>query len=797
MLIHRLPPVKAADTWNPRITRYIPLHKVIKPNPQHPQTINPKITVKDLVPYCEITQVYRPTYQVTDTRHPRLWKALMNEEYEWDSLIQSQIDDPKQSKWTTRPPYFTITSLDHWTITIPPHRWVTEPFNLSTYKAKTGQLRRAWLNDQPTDRSLPAPRPSRALPYAIQMTTQEWKIFWRLPITHGSRNVWWRLLIDKLPTQENLRHIRDQDPNPGMCRICDLYIEDPHHMLISCPLKKSFWTAALYLTNNRDINPWAALTFQKKTNKETMISLTDILRTVWAQHWRCIIDNHSWNNTQILRQLRKNLWNKGEHHANDNYRNNYEVEQLAILEHQAEEGDKQLLFFLAKIKSKIQTHINILKARSLSIKGKSIVINSLLLSRLWHIARVTVIPKHWITEINSTIRQYLLPMSPHPSYDFCTNPRAEGGLGIVHTEDQCLALHNIHIKRLIAPDHENPSTGILQVLMRLYTQQQSLVPLFMQPHHYINSCKPVPHLRQLTKLLSQLPPITIAPEWTPRITRYVPLTQALQHANPVGITILKKVNHQSLVQNVKMYNYDSDTYDTTATTLIRPSTVKRALENGDLHWYPLIGCQMNGGSNSDDTPSPLFFNGKSLDHWTLTVMNKMTHKEQEILVYTASSGFLRTYWRQNGYGKRSLPYPRPPYAPPPAWVMSHKQWSIFWHIPIAHSTRTVWWRLLINKLPTKKAMKHYVRNQEHPELCQICQKAVEDNCHLILGCPLKSSFWRAGQVAMSLDVSQPEAIWSHLYLVTSHLQSTYQQRYFGSFRKNPTNCMANALDMCY
>ncbi|CAO3588713.1 unnamed protein product [Absidia cylindrospora] len=71
--------------------------------------------------------------------------------------------------------------------------------------------------------------------------------------------------------------------------------------------------------------------------------------------------------------------------------------------------------------------------------------------------------------------------------------------------------------------------------MRLYTQQQSLVPLFMQPYRYINSCKPVPHLRHLIKLLSQLPPITIAPEWTPRITRYAPLTQALQHANPADL----------------------------------------------------------------------------------------------------------------------------------------------------------------------------------------------------------------------------------------------------------------------
>ncbi|CAO3588867.1 unnamed protein product [Absidia cylindrospora] len=33
---------------------------------------------------------------------------------------------------------------------------------------------------------------------------------------------------------------------------------------------------------------------------------------------------------------------------------------------------------------------------------------------------------------------------------------------------------------------------------------------------------------------------------------------------------------------------------------------------------------------------------------------------------------------------------------------------------------------------------------------------------ILLGCPLKTSFWRAGQVAMGLDVSQPEAIWSHL-----------------------------------
>jgi exonuclease III len=462
-------------------------------------------------------------------------------------------------------------------------------------------------------------------------------------------------------------------------------------------------------------------------------------------------------------------------------------------------SDKQLQSFLNKIKSKIQTHINILKTRALSVKGRAIVVNSLLLSRLWHIARVTVLPKTWISEINAVLRQYLLNMTPHPSYDFCTNPRSEGGLGIIHTEDQCLALHNIYLRRLIDPEFENPVAGILQLLTRLYTYHQSLVPMFMQPKRYITPCKPVPQLHHLVKLLSRLPPVPISVNWTPRITRYIPLNKALLGNNQEATQIIKKINYHVQVQQVKTYMHDTNSYDINVPTFGNSyGTIKQAITNGDIEWNPVIKEQLDGRSNDDEISPPFWFTGNSLDHWTLKIIHKWNKQEDYIPAYKLSSGHLRAYWKTIDQDNRSLPSPHIPYAPPPAVMMSTTQWSRFWKLRIPHSTRTTWWRLLINKLPTRKALRHLNVAEPNADQCQLCKKATEDTYHLILGCPMKASLWLAGQFSIGVEVRPLHTIWAILNFQTPTetrvleeygriLQTIWRHHWYCIFENKPWN----------
>ncbi|CDH60003.1 hypothetical protein RO3G_01473 [Lichtheimia corymbifera JMRC:FSU:9682] len=75
----------------------------------------------------------------------------------------------------------------------------------------------------------------------------------------------------------------------------------------------------------------------------------------------------------------------------------------------------QLASFLDLLKLKLLRHTNILKERRLSLRGASTVANSLLLSRLWHILRVTPVPHHWLSEMKSIVLSFIAPFWPKPA----------------------------------------------------------------------------------------------------------------------------------------------------------------------------------------------------------------------------------------------------------------------------------------------------------------------------------------------------------------------------------------------
>lgn len=114
-------------------------------------------------------------------------------------------------------------------------------------------------------------------------------------------------------------------------------------------------------------------------------------------------------------------------------------------------NQKQLHEFLNAIKIKIARHIQLLKGRSLSIRGSSMVANSLLLSRTWHVLRVVPAPAPWLAEIKKLVRSFVLPFWPAPAWTTICLPRRFGGTSIIDIEDQALALHFVYIQRLCHP----------------------------------------------------------------------------------------------------------------------------------------------------------------------------------------------------------------------------------------------------------------------------------------------------------------------------------------------------------
>ena len=95
--------------------------------------------------------------------------------------------------------------------------------------------------------------------------------------------------------------------------------------------------------------------------------------------------------------------------------------------------------------------------RNLSLKGKTIVINTLILSKLWFIANVFPIPKHLIPQINKIILGYLWKGSAAEpiAQETLFLPRDRGGLGILVPLIQGQALRMKYLLQLRKKDINN------------------------------------------------------------------------------------------------------------------------------------------------------------------------------------------------------------------------------------------------------------------------------------------------------------------------------------------------------
>ncbi|ORX51166.1 hypothetical protein DM01DRAFT_1307528, partial [Hesseltinella vesiculosa] len=64
---------------------------------------------------------------------------------------------------------------------------------------------------------------------------------------------------------------------------------------------------------------------------------------------------------------------------------------------------KQLKSFWDEKIIKIERHCSILRERNLTIRGTSLLCNSVILSTLWHILRITPISESWLRPLRSIV----------------------------------------------------------------------------------------------------------------------------------------------------------------------------------------------------------------------------------------------------------------------------------------------------------------------------------------------------------------------------------------------------------
>ena len=131
---------------------------------------------------------------------------------------------------------------------------------------------------------------------------------------------------------------------------------------------------------------------------------------------------------------------------------------------------------------KIIDRIKVLKSRRLSLKGKALVLNTLVLSKLWYIAAVLPLfthsentphpthPVNYLTEINNIIKDYLWnrnPEAPPPlSREILQKPRNSGGLGLLNVARQSIALRAKQWNQVLdQTTQESPGTRLARYFL--------------------------------------------------------------------------------------------------------------------------------------------------------------------------------------------------------------------------------------------------------------------------------------------------------------------------------------------
>ena len=124
------------------------------------------------------------------------------------------------------------------------------------------------------------------------------------------------------------------------------------------------------------------------------------------------------------------------------------------------------------IMNNIQIRSELLSTRQLSFFGKKIIINTLLLSKAWHVATVIPATQETITRINTTIFSYLFAnKKPQtPAQDILKLNPSQGGVGILDVKLQQRSLRMNRLRHILDPK----SSATWLTLPRLYLGNEIL-----------------------------------------------------------------------------------------------------------------------------------------------------------------------------------------------------------------------------------------------------------------------------------------------------------------------------------
>lgn len=423
----------------------------------------------------------------------------------------------------------------------------------------------------------------------------------------------------------------------------------------------------------------------------------------------------------------------------------------------------QLTSFLQSRLAKLKADIHTLQSRSLSIRGKALVANSLLLSRMWYCLRILPLSQQFINSIQSAIIQYLQGGTlPKVSFMTCCRPKKEGGLGVLHPMHHLNALQLRWIQPLLSNDPEERQNSLADPYLRLCIHAfcstlSPTIPILF-PERRDSTLLSLGHFKSLFQACDS---IKLKVNWK-AVTHFtvlaIPLIKICTFAGPANATP-KPSWRTLLVQDafiLSTRSHQQHLRERTSRERTRHTRKVNAFHrdiqpNGTWRLKPFFKRLL------ETLPSGEAHRTVSIDY--LALVAPITHMNIRITDLTRKA--LR-------YSLLPPLVSLPPHYP----RGTHSAWHRFWNGSIPQQACTIRWRLLHHKISSRQRLHALIPQHIESPNCQRCtdnpdvnDPAVESDQHFFFSCPSIQSVWH--HISRLFFAHQHAIQWRHISSITT------------------------------
>lgn len=373
-----------------------------------------------------------------------------------------------------------------------------------------------------------------------------------------------------------------------------------------------------------------------------------------------------------------------------------------------------------KLLTTIKTSMNIYSVRNLSLRGRVTIVNTLILSKVWYCLRLLHPTQAFLKTVQSLIYGFVWKKKvPLVAYNQLCLPVYKGGLGVINPAKQVMNLQVRHLRHLFNTEENNSIvTQLLQYHMSLIANNNSCALLsFVVPslrHHSLNH--PTSILQSMYTAFDQF-------QFTMDFGS-MSLKSVLQLPLKYMFRLLPDDHWLHRHKNFIASNFFH--YDPQRQRL-------RILVENEYPIFPRLCKKLKTQLLTDQTVQ--------LQSFVRPYITQLTPESVYNRIDTSIIDNFNTVplWQKFQASQfRNLPNIGLTYT---TMLLSKRSLQLFWSTTMLLQARTVWYRVLSNKVPTTVYL-HKI-GTVNSSICRLCHEANDTFEHFLVSCSFKLDIWFA------------------------------------------------------